>query len=175
MKWFDNLRFSIKFFVVMGLLACIMVVFAIYLAVRVNDIQEDIDTITGNQQQQVLIADAIANAHGFIDGDLIRGYGAQTEELENNIAIPLSQYDKSVEAFNEILESFRELVIQDPGITEEDRQQRMNLLQSIEVSYNTYMSYVEQLMIATDNNDRTQVALIKESIVPAETFSTADC
>ena len=74
MRWFDDLKFKSKFMVVMGLLACIMVAFAVHTVTQTDNIQGDILKIVSYQQQQIHIADAMVNAHGFTIGNLVRGY-----------------------------------------------------------------------------------------------------
>jgi len=167
MKWFDNLKFQNKFLVVLGILAVFMISFAIYTVTQVNKVQGDIDQIVSYQKRQFRIADSIVNTYSFRIANLARGYAVETDQFENVLNLILRQYDKNVKSFHENLDSFRELVMLDVYITEEERELRLNMLYPIEISYNFYMGYIEQLKIAVENNDRQEVIHVMEQTIPA--------
>ena len=169
MKWFENIKIRSKLFFVFGVLVCIMVAFASFVAFEIVYTGDRTERVVNTYQaRQICLADASVDFYSIRFSDLSRGYLLEGENFAGMVSRILEDYDTHAESFVQNMENYREMVVSDSGFAEKEKRQRLVIVDMIESLFADYMDAAGQLKEAVGHMDKQKLLAIYEKTIPIE-------
>ena len=167
MKWFNNLKIRSKLLIVFGILAVIMISFALFTVVEaISMVNTTNELINSYQARQTFIADAVVNFNKMRYATLARGYALETDNAVYMVSRILGDYKSSAESFAKNMANFYETTQSDLRLTESEKQQRMTIVDGINDLFAKYLDITGGIMTSTENKDRHIVVKTYEEAIP---------
>jgi len=160
MQWFDNMKIRYKHILIFGLLLSVMVFFAAFTIVQIVAISEKSnELINSYHARQTLISNIIADAYNLRLSELSMGYVAEDSSFIHVVARIRGASAQSAEAFASNLDKFLAVIESDPNLTENEKQQRIVIINGINAAFDRYMAsstYEESILLGNDLTDKLQ-------------------
>ena len=170
MKWFENIKIRSKLFFVFGVLVCIMVAFASFVAFELASSGERTEKVVNSYQaRQICVADAIVDFYSMRFSNLSRGYLLEGDNFVGMVSRILEDYDVRAESFVQNMGNYREVVASDPDFSEAEKRQRLVIVDLIDSLFADYMEAAGQLREAVDCMDKQCLLSVYEKSIPIET------
>ncbi|MCL1848850.1 MAG: ATP-binding protein [Clostridiales bacterium] len=166
MKWFNNISIRGKLFLVFGLLACLMVFFALYADAQIFSRSGEInDLIESYQSRQIYISNTTADVNRIRLANLSRGYLFDDQDFDQALTEARTHYTRDVDSLITNLSLLRDAILSGDTLSPSERQELM-ALDSIEHTLGMYLGHTDLVLAATERKDMQEVVIQLEAAIP---------
>ena len=167
MKWFDNLKIRSKLLLVFGILIFITLMFSVFAVTGIINVGDSLnELINSYQTRQVHISEAITTVYKIRMTNFSKWYTAESNELENSLSSMNHSYSENVRSFYENMFAYRDLVLSDRRLSEEEKLERVYLMNKIIDLFEHYLANTGELDASVAKSDHDEIIRILERSVP---------